>query len=112
VQGSPILTEPDLLQAVIVGCAQIGPNVKPCTRVTAILIGRSREIYVDGEIPLLENLTAMTDGFPPGMCYKVSNEASNAEIVGLHLSGSQAQTLQVAREAGTPFCEICEQNKK
>lgn len=107
VQGSPILTEPDLLKALIVGCPQIGPGIKPCTRVVQIMLGRAREILVDGEIPLLENLMAMTDGVPPGMCSKIANPTSNAQILMLMLVGAQSDTLVRANKSGKPFCEIC-----
>jgi hypothetical protein len=111
VQGSPILTEPDLLKALILGCPQIGPGLKPCTRVVQIMLGRARQIFVDGEIPLLENLMAMTDGDPPGMCSKMANTMSNAEIVSLFLGGAQARTLIRAHQNGKPLCEICHTEK-
>lgn len=106
IQGSPILTEPDLLKAVIVGCPQVGTGIKPCTRIVQIMLGRARQILVDGEIPLLENLMAMTDGNPPGVCSKTINNTSNAEIGSLFL-GPQARTLLTAHERGAPACEIC-----
>lgn len=109
IEDSPILTEMDLLKATIVGCTQAGPGIKPCTKITKILMGKAREIRVDGEVPLLENLRAATDGTPPGVCSKVINNLSNAKTGSVQLDGAQAQTLITARESGLPFCEICEE---
>jgi hypothetical protein len=40
------------MEAVIVGCAQIGPGFKACTKITFILMGRSLQFQVDGEVPI------------------------------------------------------------
>ena len=104
IQGSPIVTEPDLLQAVIVGCPQVGPGIKPCTKITAILVGQAREFLVDGQVPLLEHLQATTDGVPPGFCTTLSNTHSNVAI-GAFVLSPQALTLQAAYKTGAPFCE-------
>src|SRR5260370_3534706 len=65
VMQSPVITEPDLMQAFIIGCPQIGPGIKPCTKIVAILMGRSFQIQIDGEVPILDSLRALTDGAPP-----------------------------------------------
>jgi hypothetical protein len=53
--NSPVVTETDLMETVIVGC----------TKIAAILMGRSLQIQVDGEVPILGSLRAMTDGGLP-----------------------------------------------
>lgn len=112
VQGTPVLTERDLMAALIVGCPQVGVGIKPCTKVTQILLGRARDIRVDGDTPILENLLALTDGAPPGTCSAVSNPTSNAQIANLFLGLPQIQTLLAAKKSGKPFCEICEKMKR
>ncbi|MBK7674256.1 MAG: hypothetical protein IPJ27_05520 [Candidatus Accumulibacter sp.] len=108
VLGSPVLTESDLMRAVIVGCNQTTPPLKPCTRIVRVLLGQAREILVDGEIPLLENLQALTDGVPPGTCSVVLNASSNARVAALTPTSPQARTLLAARQGGVPFCEKCD----
>ena len=105
--NSPILTDGDLLRAVIVGCPQTGIGLKPCTKITSILMGKARRICVDGETPLLETLQAMTDGSPPGLCAMVSNPSSNAEIGSVFKISPQMRAMLEAHRRGTPFCEIC-----
>ena len=82
VQRSPILTEQDLLKAVIVGCPQIGIGLKPCTKVVSVVTGRSIDIKVDGETPILNTLKAITDGVAPGLVTASTTGQSNAETEG------------------------------
>ena len=106
IKGSPVLTESDLLSSTIVGCTQVGPGIKPWTKISQIVIGKAKQISVDGDIPLLEHLQAMTDGSPPGICSKFDNSNSNLQIGMVQINTPQARTLLAARENVAPFCEI------
>ena len=102
IMGSHGLTDQDLLKAMIIGCAQMGPGVKPCTKITTILMGKAGKIITDGEIPILDTLQAMTDGAPPGMVTAIDNGQSNATITPML---AQIAALQTAARTGAPFCE-------
>lgn len=102
--GSPVITDFDLMNAVIVGCPQIGPGLKPCTKITAILMGRSFLFTVDGYAPLLDTLMALTDGVAPGVVTALNHGGSNAMP---NPSARQALTLSSAAANGKPFCEEC-----
>jgi hypothetical protein len=101
IMQSPVVTEPDLLQAVILGCPQIGPGLKPCTKITAIQIGRALEIQIDGEVPILDSLMAMTDGGPPGIVRAINDGGSNCTPAPISI---QAVTMMSAARAGAAFC--------
>lgn len=68
ITGSPVLCEPDLVGAPIVGCTQApSPTTKPCTTVVSTLPGSSApNVQVAGRPPYLETLSGPTDGVPPG----------------------------------------------
>ena len=104
VTGSPVVTDVDLLEAFIVGCAQIGPGLKPCTRVIFILAGRAQLIDVDRQIPLLDTLRALTDGVGPGIVTAITDGDSNAQTQPL-LAQIGAMTSAALR--GAALCEIC-----
>lgn len=111
IKQRPILTEPDLLKAFIIGCPQVGPGLKPCTKVVRVMIGKAVDIRTDSEVPLLESLKALTDGSPPGICMAVSHGGSNSEILGLGFGGSQVATMRAARSVGAPFTKTdCERH--
>ena len=98
---SPVVTDQDLLKAMIAGCGQVGPGVKPCTRIVAIVFGRAGVIQVEnGEIPILDTLQAITDGGPPGMVTAV-NEGGSMTVT----MSPQAITLQNAAVSGAAFCD-------
>src|SRR5215207_7062197 len=67
IQGVPVLCEPDLIGAPIVGCAQPPtPSTKPCTAVVSTLPGSSSPtVTVAGRPPYLASLSGITDGVPP-----------------------------------------------
>jgi hypothetical protein len=69
VQGGPVMCEPDLVGAVIVGCAQApSPATKPCTTVVSTLPGgTSPTLVVGGRPAYVATLTGVTDGVPPGI---------------------------------------------
>lgn len=68
-QGGPVLCEPDLVGAPIIGCAQpVTASSKPCTVVVAVNPGSSSlRVTVDGRPVHLATLTGITDGVPPGV---------------------------------------------
>ncbi len=101
VVASPVLTEQDLLQAMIAGCGQVGPGVKPCTKITQVVMGRGIQIRVDGQVPILDTLIAMTDGSPPGMVSPQDSGQSNAATAG----STQASVFREAARSGAAFCE-------
>ncbi len=65
------LTESDLINGVIVGCTQIGPAIKPCTKVISVLNGLT-PISSEESSKLGDDLIAITDGTPPGTVYAIS----------------------------------------
>ncbi len=68
IQGGAVLAEPDLVGAVIVGCAQPpSPGTKPCTTVASTLPGStSPKVVVAGGPAYVATLAGITDGVPPG----------------------------------------------
>jgi hypothetical protein len=72
--GAPILCEPDLVGAPIVGCTLV-PSVstKPCTTVVSTLPGStSMKVMVGGKPAYLATLQGITDAVPPGTIMCVS----------------------------------------
>jgi hypothetical protein len=67
IQGGPILCEPDLVGAPIVGCAQPpSMSTKPCTAVVSTFPGStSPKVNVGGRPVYLATLSGLTDGVPP-----------------------------------------------
>ena len=73
IDGGFVLRLGDLVGAPIVGCAQIGPLIKPCTTVLAPLPGTFAPNGLAGGLPVhLQTFTALTDGVPPGAVFVVS----------------------------------------
>jgi hypothetical protein len=73
-QGSPILCEPDLVGAPIIGCAQ-PPTIasKPCTTVISTIPGStSLKVSVSGRPAYVATLSGITDGVPPGVIMVVN----------------------------------------
>src|ERR1022692_4214486 len=103
IMQSPVVTDMDLLEALIVGCPQIGPGIKPCTKIITILLGQSLEIQVDGEIPILDSLQALTDGVPPGIVTAITDGGSNATPAPL-----QAAVLKNASQTGAALADVCQ----
>jgi hypothetical protein len=68
IEGGEVLVEPDLVGAVIVGCAQApSPSTAPCTAVMSTLPGSSNPmVLVDGSPVYIATLTGITNGVPPG----------------------------------------------
>lgn len=61
-----VLTTESVLAAVIVGCPQVGPGVKPCLKVIEITKGISRMLQIDGIPALTDELDFITDADPLG----------------------------------------------
>jgi hypothetical protein len=73
--GSPVLCEPDLVGAPILGCLQPPtPATKPCTTVVSTIPGPSTslKVTVSGRPVYIATLTGITDGVPPGVITVVS----------------------------------------
>src|SRR5688500_2159654 len=68
IQGGPVLCEPDLIGAPIVGCMQPPTlSTKPCTSVVATNPGSSSPVViVAGRPAYVASLSGITDGVPPG----------------------------------------------
>jgi hypothetical protein len=68
IQGSPVLCEPDLVGAPIVGCAQpTTSTTKQCTAVVSTLPGSASLVASAGARPAyLASLRGFTDSVPPG----------------------------------------------
>jgi hypothetical protein len=68
IQGGPVLCEPDILGAPIVGCpVPPTPATKPCTTVVSTFPGStSLKVLVGGRPAYVSTLTGLTDGVPPG----------------------------------------------
>jgi hypothetical protein len=68
--GAPVLCEGDLSGAPILGCAQ-PPSIatKPCTTVvsTSPGVSSSPRVLVGGRPVLIQTLSGITDGVPPGV---------------------------------------------
>jgi hypothetical protein len=103
IMNSPVVTDVDLMQAIIVGCAQVSPATKPCTKIGAILMGRAVQIQVDGQIPILESLQALTDGGPPGFVSALTNGGSNATPI---MPTPQSMAMIRAARSGAALCPI------
>ena len=73
VGGAPALTMPDLMAAMIVGCPQAGPGIKPCTKIITgePALSASPVSSVAGMPLLIANQVGapggVTDAVPPGM---------------------------------------------
>lgn len=91
INGKLVLCKEDLVGASIQGCMQTGPGLKPCTKVTALLVGESRGVKVDGKTPLLEMVIALTDGSPPGICF-AGNADNFKSIMQINVASLANQT--------------------
>jgi hypothetical protein len=101
IMQSPVVTDTDLMSAMIIGCPQIGPGIKPCIKIVTILMGRAMQIKVDGETPILDSLRALTDGNPPGVVSAITDGGSNATPAPISV---QAMTMVDAANSGAAFC--------
>lgn len=63
----PVLVRADPVGRPLSGCPNIGPTIKPCTTTLAVRSGYSTWIHVDGAPVVLDAVTGLTDGTPPGV---------------------------------------------
>lgn len=74
IQGVPVLVKSDPERKIIVGCANLGPTIKPCSLTLPVEKGYSEWIRIEGHPVCLDILTGFTDGTPPGVVkYVVRN---------------------------------------
>ena|SRR5688572_18311086 len=74
ISGRPVLVEPDPEGRPIAGCPNVGPTIKPCTTTLKAQVGYSALVRVGGRSVVLESLSGLTDGTPPGVVrYKVNH---------------------------------------
>jgi hypothetical protein len=68
VGGAPALGIMDVAATPIVGCPQIGLGIKPCTMLISAIPGvsTSPKVMVMGQPALVQTITGLTDGVPPG----------------------------------------------
>ena len=67
IEGRPVLVQADPEGRPITGCPNIGPTIKPCTTTLKVQAGYSDWIRVDGKPVVLDIVTGLTDGTPPGV---------------------------------------------
>jgi len=78
IRGKRVLTEPDPEGRPIVGCSNIGGNMKPCLTTLAVQQGYSDLIRINGRRVCLEAVKGLTDGTPPGIVnYSVTAAGQN-----------------------------------
>ncbi len=75
--GSPIITDADLFAGKIIGCPQ---PFKPCISVVEVIAGLADRAIVDGQIPMLMTLQALTDG--GAVCSAVFDPVTKLETDG------------------------------
>lgn len=74
IEGRPVLVANNPELKPIVGCANLGPTIKPCSLTLAVSEGYSSLVYIDGRAVCLDTVTGLTDGTPPGTVkYVVQN---------------------------------------
>jgi hypothetical protein len=62
-----VLLEPDPVGRTISGCPNIGATIKPCQHTLRVDAGYSEFVRVNGKRVVLESLSGLTDGTPPGI---------------------------------------------
>jgi hypothetical protein len=66
IRGRPVLVENDPELKQIMGCANMGPTIKPCTNTLKVTQGYSDLIRIQGRRACLMAVKGLTDGTPPG----------------------------------------------
>ena len=70
--GRKVLVETDPEGRPIAGCPNIGATIRPCQNTLKVREGYSSWIRIAGRRIVLDNLSGLTDGTPPGLVkYKV-----------------------------------------
>ena len=62
VEGTPVLVANDPEKKPILGCANVGPTIKPCSLTLPVSEGYSDFIRIGGRAVCLETVTGRTDG--------------------------------------------------
>lgn len=73
IEGDRVLVYNDPEFKLIVGCANIGPTIKPCSLSLVATEGYSDFIRIDGRAVCLDTITGLTDGTVPGTVKYVVN---------------------------------------
>ena len=66
IEGHPVLVEADPEGKLIVGCANAGPTIKPCSLTLKVTQGYSDLVSIEARRVCLVTVTGLTDGTPPG----------------------------------------------
>jgi hypothetical protein len=70
--GRRVLVETDPERRSISGCPNIGASIRPCQTTLEVRVGYSTWMRIGGRRIVLDNLSGLTDGTPPGLVkYKV-----------------------------------------
>ena len=67
--AGPVLCEPDLVGAPIIGCPLASPGTKPCTTVVSTLpvVSTSLQLAIGGRPAYVAAVNGVTDSVPPGV---------------------------------------------
>jgi hypothetical protein len=66
VDGQAVVRQSELQNAVIAGCANVGPNLQPCLAIQSVTAGLAQKLTVGDEAVALETATGLTNSKPPG----------------------------------------------
>ena len=66
IAGRRVLVEADPVGRSIGGCPNVGATIKPCLTTLAVQQGYSPLVKVGGRRVVLDTLSGLTDGTPPG----------------------------------------------
>ena len=66
IQGRPVLVDNDPETKPILGCANMGLTIKPCSSTLKVTRGYSDLVFIDHQQVCLDTVTGLTDGTPPG----------------------------------------------
>jgi hypothetical protein len=64
VDRHPVLLKTDLVGASIAGCANVGPNLTPCSSITSVITGASTALKVDRTAVITDAATGLTNAIP------------------------------------------------
>ena len=66
IENVPVLVKNDPETKPILGCANVGPTIKPCSLTLAATQGYSDFIFINNKAVCLDTITGLTDGTAPG----------------------------------------------
>jgi len=74
IENEPVLVKNDPETKLILGCANVGPTIKPCSLTLKATEGYSDFIFINNRAVCLDTITGLTDGTAPGTVkYVVQN---------------------------------------